>query len=775
MSKREKDQLQAEAKEMSEAHQDSYAAAHVCVPIHKRGLSVGVGPGRGSNAMAGPRTVLRSTAAREPARLCESAAWWRLLRGDGLQERAVLPGDGHPADEAVPVGAAPHPHGPGRGLLPGALEQLHGLAGLEAAQRLALADLERVAERRGADAPVARRPRLQVLLLHGDPAALAVGDRGHVQAHRRLGLFLLGSLDHLDGLVLGERAQRGPGVALELGLQRHAPRDHNGASAFSRVDAACVALCCHPALRAILHRLCLDTDDVSGLLVLYRALDHRQDLPLVELPNHLAVLDADVVRQGDRLAASVPARPRRHQVLALPALHREPAHDPVGGRLAAGPHHVADDLLLGALDHLHDLAGLQRADVLGGVGGEPVLQHHLLGRVVAGLGGLLQERRALVALHGHPAALPVGQGPDLDARQLQALVVLRALQHLKHLSELDFAHRAGGSNVEFVCDGHLLHALVVPLEHLEEAPPANAARVLPQEQELLLLRREGQLQLVEALAERVLGDSVSPLPGQLGEQRPDGDAALPDPGAEGRGDLRQHGGLDAVERALRALHHDLGPLRDAVDLQLGLGHALLRLDPGSFGYVGELDIVVLQEFLDVSDRRRELVRRRLHGPLHGDGRLDGGKLRLAGRGELLPGLLQLLQRRLRPLDLVGHGAEDQGRRLPLLLVLLLPPLEDLPLRVVALALLDPRLQLVQLGLHLAHPRPQLRELRLGVRQGALGALPQLGGALAQLVEGLLRRGLRGADQRLQVLHESRVLGVRAQVRGALVALKRDPS
>mmetsp|Transcript_122790 Transcript_122790/g.347998 ORF Transcript_122790/g.347998 Transcript_122790/m.347998 type:complete len:776 (-) Transcript_122790:1296-3623(-) len=775
MSKREKDQLQAEAKEMSEAHQDSYAAAHVCVPIHKRGLSVGVGPGRGSNAMAGPRTVLRSTAAREPARLCESAAWWRLLRGDGLQERAVLPGDGHPADEAVPVGAAPHPHGPGRGLLPGALEQLHGLAGLEAAQRLALADLERVAERRGADAPVARRPRLQVLLLHGDPAALAVGDRGHVQAHRRLGLFLLGSLDHLDGLVLGERAQRGPGVALELGLQRHAPRDHNGASAFSRVDAACVALCCHPALRAILHRLCLDTDDVSGLLVLYRALDHRQDLPLVELPNHLAVLDADVVRQGDRLAASVPARPRRHQVLALPALHREPAHDPVGGRLAAGPHHVADDLLLGALDHLHDLAGLQRADVLGGVGGEPVLQHHLLGRVVAGLGGLLQERRALVALHGHPAALPVGQGPDLDARQLQALVVLRALQHLKHLSELDFAHRAGGSNVEFVCDGHLLHALVVPLEHLEEAPTANAARVLLQEQERLLFRRELHVQLVEALGECGLGDAVRALPGQLGEKLLDREAALLDLGPEGGGDLHQHRGLDAVEGVLHAVRDDLDPLPDAVHLQLGLGHALLRLDPRSSGRLCELDVVVLQELLDIAHRGRELGRCCLHCLLHGDGRLDVGELRLSDRSELFTSLLQLLQFRLRLLDLVGDDVEDQRGRLLLLLVLLFPPLELLPLRVVALALIDLLLELIQLGLHLAHLRPQLRELSLCIRQGASLAIPHLAALKTHQLDRLLRLGLRGADQRLQVLHESRVLGVRAQVRGALVALKRDPS
>mmetsp|Transcript_24053 Transcript_24053/g.74749 ORF Transcript_24053/g.74749 Transcript_24053/m.74749 type:complete len:976 (+) Transcript_24053:301-3228(+) len=640
--------------------------------------------------------------------------------GLGLEELGpVLALDGHPADDAVLLGADLHSR-----LLPlllnGALQQLDDLACCDLADQRGTLGRLGVVEGCRLQAVEVRGPRLHVVTLQRDPADNAIAQRLALDTDRRHSRLLLGPIEDLQRLTLLECSNRGGIRAQELLLQLHFVGDRVMLRARLRVDRPCIALDRNPSLLVVLHGLALHSRD-AGLVVAGGALDNSEDLTLGELSHDVAVLDVALIRHRHRCDAGIVLAVWLRKGRALRVLDREPAGDAIADSL--GAH--ADDRRLGPLpgplDKLDHLICLQSADVVVLVALEGGLHDHFPSARVVRLLHLLQERRALVAVHRDPALLAVDHGLAPHARQPRLLVCAWALQHLDHLLHVCFSDGLGFADWELISDCNGLDDNEILLQKGQELPPANATHLDVLAQELGVLRGKGDaLQRVQVPAEGIFRDPVLAPLQELLEEVLGADAPGLRLRAEGRGGLGVPGVHDALAGGQGGLH-GLGALalhRDG--LALHLRQLLLGLKHGPLGRLADLG----QLLLDARPRSRnalgglglELLRLLQH---RGWGR-ERVQLGPLDRDEGLHHFLEGLQVGLHRAHLGNGVGEDRLRRLPLARLDVRVLLRGLLLGELHLGGCDLLLQGLEGRLHRRDLRPRLRQLRPGVRQRSLG-------------------------------------------------------
>mmetsp|Transcript_48021 Transcript_48021/g.108057 ORF Transcript_48021/g.108057 Transcript_48021/m.108057 type:complete len:306 (+) Transcript_48021:1371-2288(+) len=265
------------------------------------------------------------------------------------------------------------------------------------------------------------------------------------------------------------------------------------------------------------------------------------------------------------------------------------------------------------------------------------------------------------------------------------------------------------------------------------------------------------------------------LASKLCEELFDGDVARLDRSAQ---DCRHFTHLSLQEGVAR-IHNACNDLASLlihdIDLLLQLGDVLLGLEPGALGCLGDLSIVRCQGFLRLLNQLCDRLGGGLGGLASRQRLLNRAQVGLVDGGEGRSGLLELLHGRLGLVNSFRDGLDDKHGSLAVLLLLLLPPLELLPLRVLTLALLHLLVQLVKLRPHDVDLWPDLGELQLCLRQGALLALPEVGGlgsdkgnSLGCSLEGVL-------DRPIKVLDEGCVSSEGGEEEGALVPVRRHPS
>mmetsp|Transcript_52973 Transcript_52973/g.136830 ORF Transcript_52973/g.136830 Transcript_52973/m.136830 type:complete len:731 (+) Transcript_52973:224-2416(+) len=400
-------------------------------------------------------------------------------------------------------------------------------------------------------------------LLEDYPAALAVL-RPDEDAHPRVRLHLHRGVERLDGLPHLQRAQRRGGAQGALS-QHRLPADDVVRGALFHVDRALVALQRDPALLAVAHRAELQALDrlvVVALLVL--AAHDLQGLAHLDLADHLALLDVEHVGHRDGRPAHEEARAQLRRGRA----GRVAQHEVALGAVAAGPraqqHLRVHRLIAGSLQQLqglllHEVAYHRRAGI-------ELRVHGCLTRGnQEGLVPGLQERRALVALHGDPANGAIAHGTPPHALHLRLLVLHGALEHLEELARLELADHVGALDVEDVRDRNLALARAELLQSLGEAGLVQALRPeLAVDEGHLLLAQILARQRLDEIDELCLSDLGRTLR-DLHEEVVDALARLPGGVPEGalglrRGDLgdlrvRLADGLGRQgELALRALH-----------------------------------------------------------------------------------------------------------------------------------------------------------------------------------------------------------------------------
>mmetsp|Transcript_632 Transcript_632/g.1529 ORF Transcript_632/g.1529 Transcript_632/m.1529 type:complete len:264 (-) Transcript_632:950-1741(-) len=259
----------------------------------------------------------------------------------------------------------------------------------------------------GLDALVNWRPRLEVVIRHGEPAGGPVAQELALHAHLGRKGLLLGALKELHDLVHGQGANLLGARAGKLLLHDHLLQDAVVLGAGGGVDGAGIALGGHPPLHVILHALALHTRDAA---LVSRALDHREDLPNRELPEYLAVLDVQEVSDRDRCRADVVLVVQLGEGHALLVLHGEPALGLVGAGLATQAERRREDVLTGPLDELQDLIRLDGPDRLRSTLARKVRIHLcLLLAAVEGLCHVCEEGSALVAHDADPSLHVVNQ------------------------------------------------------------------------------------------------------------------------------------------------------------------------------------------------------------------------------------------------------------------------------------------------------------------------------------------------------------------------------
>mmetsp|Transcript_148158 Transcript_148158/g.359654 ORF Transcript_148158/g.359654 Transcript_148158/m.359654 type:complete len:623 (+) Transcript_148158:794-2662(+) len=501
----------------------------------------------------------------------------------------------------------------------------------------------------------------------------------------------------------------------------------------------------------------------APLGVVHGVVQRLQGLANLQLSDRLAAR-ADVEGRGDRNALHADQGLLGLQQLLARGV---PVRDPAGGAVppgrAAEPDHLPGVLLAGALEDLQDLAGLHLPDLRAGVR-EGLLDFHIRLAAVVGLGALVQEARAMVALQGDKAFLSIQEGPAPRAREPGGCLHLGGLQDLDELRNSQLAQGLALLDLKGRGDGNVLDAPHVLLQDAQQRELRDPRPVTLQCQVQL---RRLQPRLRHGLQEgpesrlRDVGRALA----QLLEERVRLQARLPDVGAEGG-----HHGLVRVRLHLPPRRPHRQHLLLAARLAVAQLHLQLDQHAASLGEGPpdvHLDLVQVHLQLGVAlvhslQRSLELPLRRLH---RRHGALQVGPPGLhQGLGRRHAHVHPLLQRGHRCSVVVHHGLG--GAPVDRLLAPLLFGLHacGVPLLRLQDLLLQCRLQV----LHLHDPRPQLHELGLGLDQRPRLHAPQLVCLLVHVLRRLedgLRHVLQGA---LDPLLRGVVGGVRLQVHRALI-------
>mmetsp|Transcript_132175 Transcript_132175/g.410763 ORF Transcript_132175/g.410763 Transcript_132175/m.410763 type:complete len:670 (+) Transcript_132175:189-2198(+) len=624
----------------------------------------------------------------------------------GQEDGALVALDGDPAGGAVLLCPPPDPQHLQVSLEHRPLEHLHGLPDLELPQGHRALDLQGVLDDGGGGDLVVRRPGPQSLLPHGDPANGAVTQRLALGADDGLEALLLGALEDLHGLILGQHPHDVGALTGESLLQGDLTPHGEELRALLRIHRARVALDGDPACEPVLHGLASDAVD-AGALLRAGPLQHLDGLAHLHLPYDLALLDVLHVGHGNGHRASVVLAARLGLHHALAVLGREPAD---GAVLAATRPHaqgVADLVLAWALEDLQDLLGPQLAERRRRARTEVGLHGQLREAAEEGLAGLLEEGRALVPLHADPPGDAVAESLAADAGDPELLVTARALEDLNDLVNLQHALGLALANLEIQRDSDLLHADVVLLHQPQEAPAAHATGLYMPRQELGLLLREAEVgQVPQLLGEGVLGDLLCAAC-KLQEDVLQADVPALHLLTEGSCSLGRGGGGDLGAGCLHGGQQGDALLLRVVNLHHDLRHGLLGLVQGAPRCPRHGALVACEAGLDRRHAGGELCGETLAVLLDGERRGEGLQRGALDGGQGLHGLLEPLGRGLHGVHALVHGAEDRLRRLLVADLLLHPALGLLLLGVLLLGVRHALLHVLDLLLRAADLRPEL--------------------------------------------------------------------